>query len=76
MVFDISQCNTTYAATTISKEGIIDNQKYVLSSFGLSAKDDYYDLIVLDIKITQVSIQYIKPLSNLLSYQREDLEIL
>ena len=34
----------TYTATTLSKEEIVENHKSVLSSFGLSTKDDDCDL--------------------------------
>ena len=42
-----SQANPTYIATKLSKEDIIDNHKAVLSSFGLSLKDDDCDLLLL-----------------------------
>jgi hypothetical protein len=42
-----SQANPTYIATKLSKEDIIDNHKSVLSSFGLSLKDDDCDLLLL-----------------------------
>ena len=41
------QGNTTYTAIMCSKVEIIDNHKSVLSSFGLSMKDEEYDLPLL-----------------------------
>ena len=39
-----SSSNKTYTATTLSYEEIVENHKSVLSSFGLSTKDDDCDL--------------------------------
>ena len=50
---DSSQGDPTYTVTTLSKEEMIDNHMPILSSFGLSMKDEDYNLS----KITQVSIQ-------------------
>jgi len=36
--------NPTYTPTSLSKDEIISNHKSVISSFGLSVKDDYVDL--------------------------------
>ena len=44
---DSSIGNPTYKATTLSKEEITDNHRSVLSSFGVSIKDDDCDLPVL-----------------------------
>ena len=41
---DSSLGNPTYEATTLSKEEITDNHRSVLSSFGISIKDDDCDL--------------------------------
>jgi len=39
--------NSTYIPTSLSKEEIISNHKSVISSFGLSIKDDYVDSLYL-----------------------------
>jgi hypothetical protein len=44
---DSSQGNRTYTATTLSKEEVIDNHMSILSRFGLSMKDEDYDIHVL-----------------------------
>ena len=44
---DSSQGNPTYTATTLSKEEVIDNHMSVLSRFGLSMKDEDYDIHLL-----------------------------
>ena len=44
---DSSTGNPTYKATTLSKEEITDNHRSVLSSFGVSIKDDDCDLPTL-----------------------------
>ena len=41
---DNSLGNTTYAPTTLTKEEILDNHRYVLCSFGTSTTDEELDL--------------------------------
>jgi len=36
--------NPTYTPTSLSKDEILSNHKFVISTFGLSVKDDYVDL--------------------------------
>ena len=54
-----SQCHPTYTATTLSKRGITDNHMLALSPFWFLHErwGLWSSLAVLDIKITQVSIQ-------------------
>lgn len=57
LVLDCSEGNPTHTATMLPKEEIIDNHKPVLSSCGLSMKDEKYNLpSLLDTKIIKVSI--------------------
>ena len=44
---DSSLGNPTYKSITLSKEEITDNHRSVLSSFGVSIKDDDCDLPIL-----------------------------
>ena len=44
---DSSEGNRTNTATTLSKEELIDNHMSVLSRFGLSMKDEDYDIHLL-----------------------------
>jgi hypothetical protein len=39
-----SLSNPTYTSTTLAKEGILDNHRSVLCSFGISTKDEELDL--------------------------------
>ena len=41
---DISLGNPTFTSTTLTKEEILDIHKSVLSSFGISIKDENLDL--------------------------------
>ena len=42
---EYNSSDKTYNATTLSKEEIVENHKFVLSSFGLSTNDDDCDLL-------------------------------